>query len=449
MKSLFVFCVVAMASLTSWTLASPVVPGDAQNQPIAIVNATVHPISRPTLNDATILFDQGKVVAVGETVAIPDGTKVIDGSGKHVYPALFCAGGHTGLREINAIRSTRDSAEISSLNPNVKTHVAVNPDSELIPVTRANGVLLVLSEPSGGLISGVSAVMQLDGWTWEDMTLEAAAGLHISWPRMNLKSDEENARLRQLNDFFDQATHYHQAAEANHTTAVDLRLAAMAPVLRKELPIIVAADSMAEIQAAVTFAMRRNLKLIIRGGYDAPHCAELLKAHDVPVIVPSVYRLPQRRHNDYDEAYTLPARLSKAGVSFCIAGVDRFGAPNLRNLPYHAATSAAYGLSPAEALKAITLYPAQILGVADRVGSLEPSRDATIIVTDGNPLETQTHVLQAFVQGRAVDLSNRHETLWKKYLEKYRRQESRSDQSSPDVKSGNQDRTGARPRAWR
>jgi imidazolonepropionase-like amidohydrolase len=194
----------------------------------------------------------------------------------------------------------------------------------------------------------------------------------------------------------------------------------MLPVLEGELPLVVAADRVEQIQAAVAFARREDVKLILYGGYDAPHCAALLKQHRVPVIVSTVHRLPLRRGDPYDAAYTLPERLRAAGVRFSIASKNT---SNARNLPYEAAMAIGYGLPPDEALKAITLYPAQILGVADRVGSLEVGKDATLIVTDGDVLETPTHVEAAFIQGRRVDLDNRHKRLWRKYQEKYRRLE--------------------------
>jgi hypothetical protein len=307
----------------------------------------------------------------------------------------------------------------------------VNPDSELIPVTRANGVLLVLSSPSGGLVAGTSAVLQLDGWTWEDLTLKAPAAMHVAWPGMRARrgesESESNDPLRELKQLFDEAERYRLA---ENRSSIDVRLEAMVPVLEGKVPLLVDADTRRQIQSAVAFAAQRKVKLIVRGGYDAEQCAALLKECDVPVIVPAIYRLPRRRSDPFDAAYTLPARLHRAGVRYCIAGGDRFAASNLRNLPYHAATAAAYGLSQDEALKAITLYPAQILGVADRVGSLEPGKDATLIVTDGSPLETSTQVLMAYVQGRRIDLSNRHQELADKYHEKYRRREAAGQQPS-------------------
>lgn len=406
--------------------ASPV-PGARQSEPIAIIGATVHSmVAAP--REATLLFVDGKISAIGEQLELPADTVRVDGSGKHLYPGLFCAAGQLGLVEINSIRATRDEAEVGRFNPNVRVEVAVNPESELIPVTRANGVLLTLAVPTGGLIAGNSAVMQLDGWTWEDMTLKSRAGMHVQWPRMSPESrwdearsaakqaSERDDRLRELNEFFDRAKSYHDTGDEE----VDLRLEAMLPVIRGEMPLIVHADSRQEIQAAVGFAAERKLKLIVFGGYDAEQCASLLKAHDVGVIVPAVYRLPRRRSDPYDHGYTLPGRLHRAGVKFCIAGAGRFGASNLRNLPYHAATAVAYGLPKEEGIRAITRYPAELLGVEASVGTLEVGKHATLIVTDGDPLETESDVLIAFIEGRRVNLSSRHEQLWQKYREKYR-----------------------------
>ena len=413
--------------------ASPEVPGAPQSRPIALVGGTIHPVSGPPIAGGVVLFDDGRIVAVGKKVALPPNTRKIDVSGKHVYPGLFDAYSNIGLVEVNAVRATRDFRETGSINPNVKAQVAVNPDSELIPVTRSNGVLLAMSAPSGGLISGRSAVLQLDGWTYEDMTLLPEAGMHVAWPKMAPVSDwwvEQSAReqlekrdeaLQKLHDAFEKTRAYMDARKQPGYPK-DARWEALAKVVEGALPLIVSADDQQQIQAAVAFASRQKVRLILYGGYDAPRCATLLKKHKVAVIVGGVYRLPTRRDDDYDAAYTLPKRLHDAGIVFCIAGAGRFGASNVRNLPYHAATAAAYGLPVDEALRAITLYPARILGVDKRVGTLEPTKDATLFVSTGNPLETTSLVEMAFIQGRRVDLSDRHKRLWRKYQEKYRRQ---------------------------
>jgi imidazolonepropionase-like amidohydrolase len=399
-----------------------------------VVGATVHTPNGP-LPNAVVLFDKGRIVAVGEAgqVTIPAGAETIDAAGKHVYPGLFEASSALGLVEIDAVRATRDHTESGQINPNVRAETAVNPDSEAIPVSRSNGVLLCVTKPDGGRIAGRAAVLQLDGWTWEDMTLRSGVALQVRWPRINAarRNDDENteepsgrtSELQLLEETFETARAYWQAREADPQLPLDIRWESMIPVLKGEIPLLVAADDMRQIQSAVAFAARHKLRLIIYGGYDAPHCAALLKQHNVAVIVGGVHRLPRRRSDGYDTPFTVPLRLQQAGVPFCISGAGRFGAANVRNLPYHAATAAAYGLHPAEALKAITLYPAQILGVDDRVGALAAGKDATLFISNGDILETPTLVQRAWIQGRQVQLSDRHKRLWQKYQQKYRQAE--------------------------
>ena len=404
---------------------SDAVPGAPQKQPIALIGGTIHPVSGPAVENGVLLFDEGRIVSLGTAaeVMIPENSRRIDLNRKHVYPGLFESHSYLGLVEISAVRATRDSRETGSINPNVRAHVSVNPDSELIPVTRSNGILLTLTSPQGGLISGQAGVMQLDGWTYEDMTLLPAAGMVVNWPSVSdeLKPDEDQSdRVQELRDLFDDVRAYRTAREEDpNRQRTDLKLEALLPVLDRKIPLLVRADGLSTIQSAVAFGAEQNVRLILLGGYDAPLCAELLNEHDVPVILSAVYRLPRRRGDAFDASYTLPERLRKLGVQYCISGTETARNSNVRNLPYHAATAVAYGLPYEEALKAITLYPAQILGVADRVGSLDPGKDATLIVTTGDPLETPTQVVSAFVQGREVDLSDRHKRLYRKYQQKY------------------------------
>ncbi|MDX1925410.1 MAG: amidohydrolase family protein [Pirellulaceae bacterium] len=403
----------AFSAQSGWVCAHDQIPGAPQKQPIAIVGATIHTIAGRDIENGTIIFVGGKITAVGKGVEIPADAEVIRAEGKHVYPSLIDANSDIGLVEVNSIRATIDSRETGNINPNVRAVAAFNPDSELIPVNRANGVLVALSAPTGGLIAGRSAVMVLDGWTWEDMTLKADAGMHIRWPR------DAGRELQELDELLEQTARYVASRKVNTLLPLDLRLESMARVLDGSLLMVADATSITQIESAVAFAKQRNLKLVIHGGYEAEHCAELLKKADVPVIVSGVYRTPSGRDNPYDEAYTLPKRLKDAGIKFCICSGGRFGASGVRNLPYHAATASAYGLSQEDALKSITLNAAQILGVADRVGALATDLDATLFIADGNILETETQVLQAFVQGRKVDLDNRHQQLYRKYSAKY------------------------------
>jgi imidazolonepropionase-like amidohydrolase len=396
--------------------ASDEVPAPPQKHPIALVGGTIHTVSGATIEGGTILFEGGTITSIGQEVVLPEGTQAIQVSGKHVYPALIDAYTQLGLVEIESVRATIDYREGGLFNPNVKSWVAVNPDSELIPVTRANGVLLVLSAPTGSLIAGRSAVLQLDGWTTEDLVLQSEVAMHIQWPSRRGRE----ASLKSLREYFALARNYQSAREADaELNPVDLRLEAMQPVLQGRTPLMVSADSLSEIQAAVGFAVEQQVRLIIHGGYDAADCAELLKEHQIPVIVAGTYRLPLRPDDAYDAAYSLPNRLRQAGVTYCLASGGLFSGTGVRNLPYHAATAAGFGLPLDEALKAITVYPAQILGIGNRVGSLEVGKDATLFVCSGDPLDVNCSIEEAYIQGRQIELNDRHKRLWRKYQQKY------------------------------
>ncbi|MEM9942954.1 MAG: amidohydrolase family protein, partial [Planctomycetota bacterium] len=301
---------------------------------------------------------------------------------------------------------------------------------------RANGVLFALTAPTGGIISGKSAILNLDGWTYEEMSLKDEASMQINWPsqfisprqraRMDEKEINETKKrqaknLQLLRKTFEDARLYHAAINSkNSTQAYDSRLNAMGSVLDGSLPVMVRADRASDIQSAIAFAVEQKIKMIILGGYDAVKCDNLLKKYDIPVIVSATHRTPRRRGDAYDAAYSLPERLRKSGIRFCISSTDKSETWNTRTLPYHAAMAVGFGLPKEEALKAVTLYPAQILGVDDRIGSLEIGKDASLIVTTGDPLETTTQTEMAFIEGRKVDLSNRHLRLYKKYQQKYR-----------------------------
>ncbi|MDA7657820.1 amidohydrolase family protein [Verrucomicrobia bacterium] len=407
-------------------LGNSSIPGEAASGPIAIVGGTLYPVTSPPIEHGTLLIRDGKIAAIGKDVEIPIEASRVDVSGMSVYPGLFNSDGRLGLV------ASRDFSEVGRINPNVRVEVAVNPDSELLPVTRSGGVLLSLTVPEGGLVSGTSAILQMDGWTWEDLTLKAPVGLHINWPRMRGVTKENSGKseespdeksIRELRSFFENARAYHanRSGKLSIGLNLDLRFEALKPILKREIPIIVAAESAAQIQSAISFAVEQSVRIIIYGGYDAEACASLLKRHDIPVIIGGTHRLPRRRSEPYDAPFTLPNRLRLAGVSYCITANDSFGAPNTRNLPYQAGHAVAFGLPHNEGLKAITIYPARILGVSDRVGSLEIGKDATVIVTTGDPLETTTQVTRAFIQGKSIDLSDRHKSLWKKYRERLRR----------------------------
>jgi len=402
------------------------IPGAPQTRPILIRGATIHPVSGAPIEGASLLFEHGRITDIGTDLDLPEQGLEIDATGKHIYPGMIESMTDLGLREIGAVDVTMDSRETGSVNPNVRAWVAFNPDSELIPVARANGILTALVAPSGSGIYGQAAVMELDGWTAADMSLLAPAGLCINWESFESRGEDakqraasRETRLSQLDDLLDSAERYAAAREANsERTATNVRLESMLPVIHGEVPVLAMANREGAIASAVMYAAQRGLKLIIVGGYDAERCANLLKKYDVPVIITATYRLPRYRHDPYDASYTLPARLAAAGVKFAICG-DGGDSSNARNLPYQAANAVAYGLAEADAVRAVTLSAAEILGVADQIGSLEVDKLATLVITDGPLLESDTQIEHAYVAGRKVDLSSRHTLLNDKYRVKY------------------------------
>ncbi|MBL8525065.1 MAG: amidohydrolase family protein [Betaproteobacteria bacterium] len=420
--------------------ATPNIPPPPQREPILITNAALYTISGPVISNGRMLIENGRITAIGDAASVPDkaGAKVISLGGKRVYPGLIVANSSLGLAEIQAVKSTLDTTEVGALNPNARALVAVNPDSELLPVARANGVLAALTVPRAsptGLIAGTSALIQLDGWTWEDMGLIPEVGLHITLPTMRFnpalfptlmqsRLDEmqrlTTQRLKALDDALEAAAAYAKAKAADANTPVDTRWEAMRPVLSGQRPMFVRADELPQIRYALALAERYNLKLVIIGGMDAWRIADLLRERNVPVIIAGIQRLPMRRGDDTDSVYRLAGQLAKAGVKFAIArSGSEFDAATDRTLPYEAGAAAAHGLARDEALKAITLYPAQILGAADNLGSLETGKLASFFVADGDPLDIRTNIERIFIQGREVELSDRQTKLNDKYQQKY------------------------------
>jgi imidazolonepropionase-like amidohydrolase len=421
-------CVIATAK------ASDTMPAPPQSKPIAIKGATIHPVTGPEIPAGTIVFENGKITAIGADATVPAGTEVIDGIGKHVYPGLINANTVLGLVEIGAVRATVDVEEAGALNPNVRSITSVNPDSELIPVARAAGVLTALSVPEGGIISGQSAVLRLDGWTPEEMTVLSPAAMHLRWPSLTIdrrprarKSVKDQLKemekaQKQIRDAFQIARAYWQTRKnPGPDFKSDLRWEALMPVFDGKLPLFVHASTLAQIQAALAWAKEMQLKIVLVDGDDAWRIAPQLKESDIAVILGPATSLPPRRDDDYDSAWNSAAKLQQAGVRFCIASNGRGAETNERNVGYEAGLAAGYGLPKEEALKAVTIYAAQILGVADRLGSLQTGKAATLIVTNGDPLDFPTQVEAAFIDGRKIDLSNRQTRLRDKYREKYRR----------------------------
>jgi imidazolonepropionase-like amidohydrolase len=420
-------------ALTALLLAAPAAA--ARAQVVAWVGATVHPVSGPAIDNGVVVADGSRIVAVGRAgeVAVPAAARQIQCNGKHLYPGFVDPTSRLGLRGIESVNGSTDLLETGDDNANIRAQVAFNADSILIGPAVAGGVLYAEIEPGGGVLNGTSAVMRLNGWNLEDMTLRAPVGMHLTYPRQTQSlraflshvSDEEFQKQREkalkaLQDIFDAARSYRTArtaAEAGKAPALDVdpRYEALRPVLDGKLPLYIHADEKPQIESALDWAKREKLtNLVLVAGPDAQYLADRLAKDKIPVVVTGVLELPSRRWEPYDAAYAAAGILHKAGVKVAIgAGAD---ASQARNLPFHAAMAAAYGLPKETALRAVTLTAAETLGVADRIGSLEPGKEASILLTDGDPLEIVTHIERVWIAGQEIDLAHeRQRELYDRY----------------------------------
>ncbi len=396
----------------------------------ALVGATLHPVSGPEVAAGTLLIENGKIAALGAGLTPPPGATVVDLRGKHVYPGFVHPGAPLGLVEIGSVRGTVDTTEVGDNNAGLRAEVAFNGDSQLLLPAIAGGVLTAHVALEGGVVSGTSAVMDLRGWNWRDMTLRAPVGMHLAYPRLTRsrfgsQSDEDFEKekekaLEKLDDLFDAAQAYERAraayeAKSGPAIDVDPNFEALRPVLAGKLPLFIHAAEKTQIESALDWAKKRALaNLVLVSGADAQYVASRLAKENVAVILDGVLDLPRRQWEPYDAVYAAAAALDAAGVRFAIG--DGGDASNARNLPFHAAMAAAFGLARDSALRSVTLWPAQILGVADRVGSLEVGKNATLFVSDGDPLEIRSHIERVWIDGAEVDLTaNRQWQLYRKY----------------------------------
>jgi imidazolonepropionase-like amidohydrolase len=394
-----------------------------QSQPIALRGATIHTVANGVIENGTIVFEGGVITAVGTDVEIPANAQVVDATGKHIYPGLIDAYSTVGISEIGSVDVSSDTNELGDFNPNVRAAVAVNAESRHIGTTRTAGVLVTLTTPGGGLVSGLSSAMNMEGWTWEDMALKDAAAMNVNWPNPNAgrgrfggnrPSYEE--QVQELKAFFAEARAYRDAVASGTEVRSDSRYEAMIPVLNREIPVIVSANGIAEINDAITWAEEEEIDIAIRGGEDAIHVADRLVANDIPVILTSTMSPPGRQYEGYDGAYEMPARLHEAGVRFAISGGS--GAAYTNRLPWEAGVAIAFGLPEEEAIRAVTQNAAEIMGIGDRVGTLEPGKDATLLVTTGNPLDMVNQIESSYIQGRELDQMDIHRWFFEKYFAK-------------------------------
>jgi imidazolonepropionase-like amidohydrolase len=421
-------CLAIFLTLVSLRAAGP--------DTILLRGATVHPVSGPDISDGSVLVRDGKIAEVGARIAVPKGARVIELKGLHIYPGMIDSATEIGLSEIGAVREMSDISDLGLFKPQLRAATAVNPASEHIPVTRANGITSVITSPGGGIIAGQSVLMHLNGWTIEDMAVRAPAAMRLEFPRIQTPNRFGGApeapgrasaytdakkryeqQLRELNDFMESARRYRQAkAAAGPDFETDLKLEAMLPVLDGKLPMLIRAEKEKTIKEAIAFADKQKVRMILERGAEAWKVAAELKAHNIPVVLPPTLRLPEEEDDGYDKPFSIPGELSKAGVKFAFATFGPGSEDNPRNLPFQAAAAVGFGLPYEEALKAVTLYAAQIWGVGDELGSIEKGKWADLIVTDGDPLETRTQIKQMFIKGAPVDLDNKHHRLYEKYL---------------------------------
>ena len=410
------------------------VPLSAQN--VAVRGGTVHTLAGPVIENGTVVIQNGKITAVGAGVSVPADVTVVDAAGLHVYPGLFDAVTRLGLTEIGAVDVTADMQELGEFNPHLIAATAVHPASEHIPVTRVNGVTHAVSapQPRPAGIGGQATLINLDGWTIEEMQVVPSVGFTLLWPRLAATGGfggggggggggataprpfreikkQYDEQVRRLDGWIADARRYDAAVKAGERLPRDLKLEALARAARAELPLLIAVDTEREIRDAVAWAERQRVKIVILGGNEAYKVRTLLAEKHVPVILGPSQEVPGTDAG-YDERYAAPGLLKQAGVQFAIA---TFNSEDSRTLPYEAGSTVSFGLPAEDALKAITIYPAEILGVADRVGTIEVGKLANIIVTDGDPLEIRTQVKHVVIAGRDVSLDNKHLQLYTRY----------------------------------
>jgi len=425
-------------------------------QPVLIRNVDVYPVTAAPMKAVAVLIQDGKIADIGPKLAAAKGIKVIEGKGLRVYPGLLDSSTELGLSEVPAERMTVDTGELGEFMPQLRALVAVNPESEHFPVVRVNGITSAMVFPASGggtagggrgnpntqIISGQAALIHTDGWTWEEMEIKRSAAVHVIFPSLGGRGGRGGGgnpdfatpelfgttsaggfaqqkrnyeqQIARLADFFEDARRYQKARSANAPGFVrDLRYDAMLPVLDGKLPLAVSASRAVNIRDAITFADKQHVKIVILQPRELLKVAGELKSRNIPVILGRVLTLPGEEDDAYDEAFTLPAEAYKAGVKFAFG---TFTNEFVRNIPYQAATAVAFGLPYEEALKAVTINPAEIWGVNDKLGSVEKGKLADLLVTDGDPFEVRTQIKHLFINGKEVPLTSKHTRLYEKYM---------------------------------
>jgi hypothetical protein len=408
--------------------AIPPTPAEPQQEPVALVGVTAHIGNGEVVNDATVAFTNGILTYVG-AMAERDltGYRIVDASGQHVYPGFILPASNLGLVEVSALKATIDDGERGTLNPNVRSLVAYNTDSEVTPTLRFNGVLLAQIAPSGGLLAGQSSIVELDAWNWEDAAYKIDDGMHLNWPtRKRLEWNSSTSTLEivdnrqfkkameSMRSLFDEAVAYGKDAAG----AVNIKLKSMAGLLTGSQQLFIHTNGARDIVDSIRFAKGYDIqRIVIVGGRDALKVSDFLVNEQVPVILHSIHRLPSASHKGFDDPYRLPARLLNAGVK--VGLTSAYNAAS-RNLPFLAGSAAAHGLDPESALSLITRNNAEILAISDRLGTLAAGKDATLFVSRGDALDMRSNDLtHAFIRGKGIVLRGMQEELHERFSKKY------------------------------
>ena len=402
----------------------------ANSGSFALNNATIVTVTKGTIENGSLLIENGKITAVGKDISIPDGVTTIDCSGKSIYPGMIDSGTQLGMAEVNAVSLTVDHNEVGDIKPHMQALTAINPNNVAIPVTRVNGVTTVLSVPTGGLIPGTAALINLVGYT-PDQMYAGFKGVAINFPSASKRSrwdrrseedrkKEEEKKLKSLNDIWEQANLYAKidsASQSNKSLRPEYnpQMEAMLPVIQGKTPVLVEVNQEKNILSAIKWIQKNKINAVLTGVAEGWRVAEEIAASKIPVITGPILSLPTRASDRYDTRYTNAGILHKAGVKVAIRTDD---SENVRNLPFNAGFAAAYGMGKEAALKAVTINPAEIFGVADQLGSLEVGKSANLIVTDGDPFETKTQIIHLFINGWQVAIDSRHIQLYHEFLDR-------------------------------
>ncbi|HRG24125.1 MAG TPA: amidohydrolase family protein [Chitinophagaceae bacterium] len=437
MKKLLNLVILMIASVASFAQAN-VLPAPAQKGVMYVKNVTIHVGNGTVIENGVIVVKDGKIEKVGKDIVVPaDATNVVDGQGKQVYPGLILPSSSLGLVEISSIRASNDAREIGNMNPNVRSIVAYNTDSKVINTLRSNGILAANIIPQGSFLAGSSSVVQLDAWNWQDASLKTDGGMHLYMPSLmarpsfgrrgggapggpnpGAESDPVKEGLQQLENlkgFFREAKAY--LAAPTHEE-VNLKFESVKDLLAKKQKFYVHATTVKQMLVALDFVKEFGFDLVLVGASESWQIAPLLKQHNVSVILQQMHSLPTTTDDDVDQPYKAAAALQKAGVLFAISDDD--SQTRGRNLAFNAGTAVAYGLDKEQAIAAITLNAAKLMGVADKTGSIEVGKDANFIISSGDILDMATsNVTDAFIQGRKVNLDDKQKQLNDRFEQKY------------------------------